>query len=130
MFACFGIPERLCSDNAQQFISVEFKTFAGQYGFVHVTSSPHFPQSNGESGNAVQTAKKILKQGDPFLPLLTYRVTPVATTGYSPLHLLMGRPLRTKVTVTTSSLVREWPDLKRVEAKNHKAKKSYRYFFN
>ncbi|XP_016139457.1 uncharacterized protein K02A2.6-like [Sinocyclocheilus grahami] len=130
MFARFGIPERLCSDNARQFTSVEFKTFTEQYGFVHVTSSPHFPQSNGEAERAVQTAKKILKQDDPFLALLAYRATPIAATGCSPSQLLMGRHLRTTVPVMASNLDPEWPDLKRVEVKDRKAKDSYRYFFN
>lgn len=130
MFARFGILERLCSDNARQFTSVEFKTFAKQYGFVHVTSSPHFPHSIGEAERAVQTAKKILKQDDHFLALLTYRATPIAATGCSPSQLLMGRHLRTTVPVMASNLVPEWPDLKRVKVKDRKAKESYRYFFN
>ncbi|KAI2657476.1 hypothetical protein H4Q32_008812 [Labeo rohita] len=129
MFAHFGIPERLCSDNARQFTSVEFKTFAEQYGFVHVMSSPHFPQSNGEAERAVQTAKKMLKQDDPFLALLAYRATPIAATGCSPSQLLMGRHLPTTVPAVASNLVPEWPDLKRVEVKDRKAKESYRYFF-
>ncbi len=110
--------------------SVEFKTFAEQYGFVGVTSSPHFPQSNGEAEMAVKTAKKILKQDDPFLALLAYRATPIAATGCSPSQLLMGRLLRTTVSVMASNLVPEWPELKIVKVKDRKAKESCRYFFN
>ena len=123
MFARFGIPEKLCTDNARQFTSVEFKAFAEKYGFVHVTSSPHYPQSNGEAERAVQTAKKILKQEDPFLALLAYTATPIASTGCSQSQLLMGRHLRTTVPTIASNLVPEWPDLRSVEEKDRKSKR-------
>ena len=51
-FARFGIPERLVTDNGPQFISSEYKQFASEYGFEHVTSSPYWPQEKwqGRSG--------------------------------------------------------------------------------
>ena len=67
MFARWGICDKITTDNGPQFSSDEFNKFAEDYGFEHVTSSPGFPQSNGEAERAVQIAKKILRQDDIFL---------------------------------------------------------------
>ena len=48
IFARHGIPEQVMSDNGPQFSSEAFTNFAKTYDFTHVTSSPHFPQSNGK----------------------------------------------------------------------------------
>ena len=39
-FARFGIPQKVVTDNGPQFISSEYKQFATEYGFQHVTSPP------------------------------------------------------------------------------------------
>ena len=94
-FAQHGIPETVISDNGTQFTSAEFKKFEANWNFNHVTSSPHYPQANGEAERAVKTAKDILKQEDIFLALLTYRSTPIPALGASPAELAFGRKLRT-----------------------------------
>uniref|UniRef100_A0A669BXN3 Gypsy retrotransposon integrase-like protein 1 n=1 Tax=Oreochromis niloticus TaxID=8128 RepID=A0A669BXN3_ORENI len=104
IFARHGIPEQVRSDNGPQFSSDSFKRFAQEWGFSHETSSPHFPQSNGEAERAVRTIKSLLKKsGDPYLALMAYRATPLAN-GYSPTELLMGRRIRTTVPVIPSQL--------------------------
>lgn len=45
IFARFGVPEVLRSDNGTQFKKA-FSDFATKYNFNHVTSSPYFSQSN------------------------------------------------------------------------------------
>ena len=49
MFARYGIPDVVRSDNGPQFASQVFEDFQKSYGFKHLTSSPRFPQSNGEA---------------------------------------------------------------------------------
>src|SRR4029434_630538 len=98
IFARFGIPEVLMTDNGPQFASSEFLAFAQEYDFEHVTSSPRYPQSNGEAERAVRTVKQILsKNQDHQKALLAYRTTPLAH-GVSPAELLIGRKLKYTVT--------------------------------
>ena len=73
-----------------------FENFCKNYGFVHTTSSPQYPQSNGEVERAVQTIESLLKKAqDPYKALLNYRNTPLEGIGLSPVQLLMGRRLKT-----------------------------------
>ena len=95
IFAVHGVPDIVVSDNGPQYASKEFKAFATNYGFTHVTSSPMYPQSNGEAERAVRTVKNILKKNDdPYMGLMAYRSTPLQN-GASPCQLLMGREIRT-----------------------------------
>ena len=47
VFARFGVPDTLITDNGPQFSSAEFAVFAKTWRFDHKTSSPLYPQSKG-----------------------------------------------------------------------------------
>ena len=49
------------SDNGPQFSADLYASFAQKYGFEHVTSSPHYPQGNGEAERAVKMIKGLLR---------------------------------------------------------------------
>ena len=107
IFARHGIPVEVLSDNGPQYSSGLFKKFSTEWGFIHKTSSPLYPKSNGLAERTVQTVKRILKKAydggeDPYLALLSYRNT--ATKSYSPAELLMGRSLRTRLPVKSNAL--------------------------
>ena len=48
IMARHGIPDELVSDN-MPFGSEAFRQFAHDWGFIATTSSPRYPQSNGQS---------------------------------------------------------------------------------
>ena len=110
MFARHGTPEVVVSDNGPQYSSEAYADFAREFQFQHVTSSPHYPQSNGEAERAVQTVKNLMKKdGDPYLAMLSYRSTPLKC-GFSPSELLMSRKLRTNLPMTRELLKPSVPD--------------------
>ena len=104
ILARHGIPETFVFDNGPQFSSMAFTQFALDYGFHHQTSSPNYPQSNGEAERAVQTVKSILnKVTDSYLGLLSYQATPLDNV-YSPAELLMGRKLCSTIPCVTRNV--------------------------
>jgi len=105
-FSRHGIPDVLVSDNGSQLVSHEFRRFAEEWEFKHVTSSPHHHTSNGKAESAVKVMKNLFKKAlragrDPWLASLEYRNTPVETVGSSPAQRLMSR--RTKTLMPTAS---------------------------
>ena len=62
IFSRHGIPEELFTDGGPQFVAKEFKKFTNDWDFVHDSSSPHFPQSNGMVEHTVQIKKNTLKK--------------------------------------------------------------------
>ncbi|VDI07841.1 Hypothetical predicted protein [Mytilus galloprovincialis] len=128
-FSRLGIPETVVSDNGPQYSSQEFSEFANKWDFKHVTSSPHYPQSNGLAEKTVQTVKnmfnKCKKDGkDPYVALLEYRTTPL-DIGYTPSQLLMCRKLRSVLPTTLEELVPKTPIYNEVQNKID-CKKSYK----
>lgn len=110
-FARHGSAEIVVSDNGPQFSAQQFYQFAKDYQFTHITSSPRYPQANGEAERAVRTIKDLWKKDDDHSrALLAYRATPLEH-GFSPAQLLMGRNLRTPLPQPTSKLEPKWPDL-------------------
>ena len=112
IFARFGIPATLVTDNGPQFDSKEMKDFTQAYDFYHVTTSPYYPQANGLAERMVKTVKKLLEySADAYKALLSYRATPLPWCGLSPAELLMGRKIRTDVPQVNSSFVPNWRHL-------------------
>ena len=64
LFAAYGLPEQLVSDNGPQFTSSDFAMFLKQNGVKHVRSAPYHPSSNGAAERFVQTFKRAMKQNE------------------------------------------------------------------
>ncbi|XP_055388193.1 uncharacterized protein LOC129616589 [Condylostylus longicornis] len=95
-------------DNGPPFNSVEFKNFLNNWEVECITSSPHYPRSNGFVERSIKTIKNILikcsESGtDPYLGLLQYRNTKKGQFE-SPAQLLMSRTLRSLLPIKNSYL--------------------------
>ena len=114
VFARYGLPAQIVSDNGPPFQSVEYSEFLQQNGIQRILVSSYHPSSNGLAERFVQTFKYALESSvaDPaYTPqqqitrfLLSYRSTPHATTGSSPARLFLGRDLSTCLSLTRPDL--------------------------
>ncbi len=120
IFSRHGIPETLVNDNGPQYSSREFQDFASSR---HLTSSPHYAQSNGHAERAVKTVKKLLREAeDPNMALLSYRSTPFPWCGLSPAELLMGRRIRANMPIQKDLLIPDWKYLNQFHKRNQEFK--------
>lgn len=128
IFSRHGVPNEVFTDNGPQFVNMSFKCFAEEWNFIHTTSSPHFPQSNGLVEKSVQTVKRLMYKAkdsgaDFYQSLLVYRSTPLEC-GRSPAHLLMGRRLRSNLPIL---LKMQEGEVKRIYKEQQKAKQKFYY---
>ena len=108
IFAVHGVPVSILADN-MPFSSRVMQTFASSWCFTIVTSSPHYPKSNGMAERYVQTMKAFLKKcederEDIYRSLLRYRQSPITGCAFSPAELLFNRALRSDLPITAESL--------------------------
>ncbi|XP_032903205.1 uncharacterized protein K02A2.6-like [Amblyraja radiata] len=116
IFARYGLPEQICSDNGPQFVSEDFKKFLKTNGIKHYTSAPYHPATNGLAERFVQTFKKALKaMKHEDLPmqhkldnfLFNYRNAIHAVTGQSPAMVFFNRQLGSKLDLVCPDLRRQ-----------------------
>ena len=134
-FSRWGIPKILKSDNGPAFASEQFKEFAENYGFEHVTSSPRYSQSMGFIEKYVQICKNVLKKAkksnsDPYLAILEYRNTPIEGINLSPSQLLMGRRTRTQLPVNDSLLKPQYHDGANVQNALNERQHIQKYYYD
>ena len=109
LFARYGVPSQLVSDNGPQFKSEEFHTFLKRNGIKHLTSAPYHPASNSLAERCVQSFKSAMESETEVKPLniklatflLAYRNTPPPPPPInhwrSVISATLGRWLRTRM---------------------------------
>ena len=106
IFAHFGVPQTLVSDNVPSLIARSIDDWLDRIGCEHLTSAAFHPKSNGLAERMVRSFKEHLRvnrsydlkrAADRFL--MSYRNIPHSITGVSPSLLMFGRDLRTPVTI-------------------------------
>ena len=133
MFARYGVPDTVVSDNGPQFDSGEFSRFANQWNFEHTPSSPRYPQSNGKAENAVKTVKRLFKKCkeagiSEFQALLDWRNTPSEGMSTSPAQRFFGRRCRTLLPMSAGLLDPNYPTSQDAEDLNKQKAKQKAYY--
>ncbi|GFS11313.1 Pol polyprotein [Elysia marginata] len=103
IFALYGAPDELVSDNGTNFTSEHFTNFLRSYNVLHTRTAVYNPQENG----FVERFNRYLKHGyqtfyssgQPWASgiqalLRNYRSTPPTPEGHSPGELMFGRKIR------------------------------------
>ncbi len=135
LFARFGIPNTVVSDNGTCFVSSEFEAYLKSNGIKHNTSAPYHPASNGLAERAVQIVKRGLKKvtsGDIGARLakvlFTYRITQQSTTGLTPSELMFGRQLRTRLDLVKPNVEQRVEDRQAKQKEYHDKRARSRTF--
>ncbi|XP_048583356.1 uncharacterized protein K02A2.6-like [Nematostella vectensis] len=112
IFAAYGTPKRVESDNGPPFNSGDYEEFAKEEGFDPHRITPGHPRANGESEKFMQTLNKTeriatLEGKDKYERqeaihnmLVTYRSTLHPATGVTPYEAMRGVSVRTKLDYT------------------------------
>ena len=103
IFARFGIPKTLVSDNGPEFVSGDLKQWCESLGIKKMESPGYHPRAKGQAERAVQTVKQALQAWSPNLnvsfgaflqrALMTHRKTS-KTRRKTPVELLLRRRVR------------------------------------
>ena len=100
-FRKLGLAEKMITDNGPCFKSEKFTKYFAEIGVEHITSSPHYHQSNGRVERAIQNIKQLMKKckapTDMTLALIAYHDTPICEGVPSPAELFFNRRINTRL---------------------------------
>ncbi|CAE1162672.1 unnamed protein product [Acanthosepion pharaonis] len=139
IFAEFGVPVYLKTDNGPPFNSSDFKDYASLTGFKHRKITPLWPQTNAETERFMRTVKKSIKAAlikgrswkqELFKFLLDYRTTPHCTTGVPSASVLFGRTIKNRLPhlitpIAGDPSIRERDTQAKTTMKQHTDRKTY-----
>jgi transposase InsO family protein len=121
LFAAYGLPEEVVSDNGPPFTSETLANYFKRSAVVHTFTPTYHPQSNGSAERTIRSVKESLRQQllDPSLCKRSlqhkidawsfdYLNTPHTTTGVSPAELFLGRRPRTPLSLLQPSNLLKW----------------------
>ena len=99
VFSECGWPESLISHNGPCYTVDAFTSVMNAYHINHITSSPHYPQSNGLAEKYVQIVKSLFHKAkeegkDLFKCLMIYYNTPLSGSLQSLMQILQSRSTR------------------------------------
>ena len=107
IFSAYGWPDTIVSDNGPCYTAEAFTKTMQEYMVNHITSSPHYPQSNGLAEKFVQTVKSLFykaREGlDLYKALMIYWNTPLTSNMQSLMHILQNTTARLQLPMSNSA---------------------------
>ena len=93
IFSEYGWPDTLVHDNGLCYVAETFTNLMQEYAVNHITSSPHYPQSNGLAKKFIEIVKNLFykakdKGTDIYKCLMIYHNTPLESTSKSLMQML------------------------------------------
>ena len=108
IFSEYGWPETLISDNGPCYTVEAFTSVMNAYHVNHITSSPHYPQSNGLAERYVQIFKSLFHKAkvegkDLFKCLMIYHNIPLSGSLQSLMQILQSRSARSDIPMSNAA---------------------------
>ena len=108
IFSEYGWPDTIVSDNGPCYMAEAFTKTMQEYRVNHITSSPHYPQSNGRAEKFVQTVKSLFykareEDADLYKALMIYHNTLLTSNLQSLMQTLQNRTARSQLPMSNSA---------------------------
>ena len=108
IFSEYGWPETLISDNGPCYTADAFTGVMNANHVNHITSSPHYPQSNGLAEKYVQIVKSLFYKAkrrgkDLFKCLMIYPNTPFSGSLQSLMQIVQSRSTRSDLPMSNAA---------------------------
>ena len=108
IFSEYGWPDTSVSDNGPCYTAEAFSNLMKEYAVNHITSSLHYPQSNGLVEKFIQIVKNLFYKAkeegaDIDRYLMIYRNTLLASTSKSPMQMLQQRSARLQLPMSNTA---------------------------
>ena len=108
IFSEYGWPDTLVSDSGPCYSAEVFTNFMQEYSVNHITSSPHYPQSNALTETFVQIVKnmfyKAKEEGtDLHKSLMIYCNTPLSSSLKTPKQVLQSRSMISQLPMSNTA---------------------------
>ena len=112
IFSECGWPETIISDNGPCYSAESFTKLMTDYSVNNITSSPHYPQSNGLAEKYVQIVKNLFYKAkeegtDLYKSLMMYRNTPLSHKLQSCMQNLQSQTARTQLPMSSTARIQQ-----------------------
>ena len=108
IFSEYGWPDTIVSDNGPCYTAEASTKTMQEYRVNHITSSTHYPQSNGHAEKFVHSVKNLFYKAreegaDLYKALVIYCNMPLTSNLQSPMQILQNRVARSQLPMSNSA---------------------------